>query len=68
MNVHAHKDKIHEFARNENGHGKVRLHIAEEKELLGSAGTLAENRAFVEGEKDFISSMVMCYQRQIISA
>ena len=43
VNVHAHKDKIRDFARNENGHGKVRLHIAEEKELLGSAGTLAEN-------------------------
>ncbi len=33
--------------------GKVRLDIAEEKELLGSAGTLAENMAFVEGEKEF---------------
>src|SRR4051795_7501422 len=49
INVHAHKDKIREFARREDG--KVRLHIAEEKELLGSAGTLAENKTFVDGEK-----------------
>jgi mannose-1-phosphate guanylyltransferase len=53
VNVHAHKDKIRDFAHHENGNGKVRLNIAEEKELLGSAGTLAENRAFVDGEKEF---------------
>jgi mannose-1-phosphate guanylyltransferase len=31
----------------------VRLHIAEEPQLLGSAGTLAENRGFVAGENSF---------------
>ena len=31
----------------------VRVHIAEEPELLGSAGTVAENRDFVAGEKAF---------------
>lgn len=51
VNVHAHKEQIRDFARRENG--KVRLHIAEEEELLGSAGTLAENKMFVDGEKEF---------------
>lgn len=51
VNVHAHKEKIREFARQQNG--EVRLHIAEERELLGSAGTLAENKSFVDGEEDF---------------
>ncbi len=81
VNVHAHKDKIRDFARNENGHGKVRLHIAEEKELLGSAGTLAENRTFVESEKDFyvlygdvltnvkLSPLIQCHRsgKQIVT-
>ncbi|HSM85416.1 MAG TPA: nucleotidyltransferase family protein [Candidatus Limnocylindrales bacterium] len=51
VNVHAHPSKIREFALQQND--GVRVRIAEEKELLGSAGTLAENRSFVAGEKDF---------------
>jgi mannose-1-phosphate guanylyltransferase len=51
VNVHAHAGKIREFARTHKL--PVRVHIAEEKELLGSAGTLAANRQFVSGEEVF---------------
>ncbi len=51
VNVHAHAAKFQEFARSQNG--PVRVHIAEEQQLLGSAGTLAENRSFVTGEEAF---------------
>ncbi|HEY6351049.1 MAG TPA: nucleotidyltransferase family protein [Candidatus Angelobacter sp.] len=51
INVHAHADKVREFAaRQKCG---VRLTIVEERELLGSAGTLAENRQFVANEESF---------------
>jgi mannose-1-phosphate guanylyltransferase len=51
INVHANGDKIKDFAR---GHtGSVRVTVAEEEQLLGSAGTLAANRGFVDGEEDF---------------
>ena len=51
VNVHALPQAIRDFAaRNPAG---VTLRIAEERELLGSAGTLAENRSFVENEKEF---------------
>jgi mannose-1-phosphate guanylyltransferase len=82
VNVHAHKDKICEFARRENSNGnRVRLRIAEEKELLGSAGTLAENKSFVDGEEDFcilygdvltnvnLSGLIQCHRekKQIVT-
>lgn len=51
VNVHSHAERIREFAGKQNG--PVRVHIAEEKQLLGSAGTLAENRSFVTGEEAF---------------
>jgi len=51
INAHAHAQKVREFvARQDSG---VSLTIVEEKELLGSAGTLAENREFVAGQKAF---------------
>jgi mannose-1-phosphate guanylyltransferase len=51
VNAHAHSEQVIAFAaRQISG---VRVHIAEEKELLGSAGTLAENRVFVTDEKEF---------------
>ena len=51
INVHAHAHKVREFVARQN----IGLHvtIADEEELLGSAGTLAENRAFVAGEEAF---------------
>ena len=79
VNVHAHKEKIREFAGCQTG--AVRLHIAEEKVLLGSAGTLAENKAFVDGEEDFcilygdvltnvsLSGLIQCHRekKQIVT-
>jgi mannose-1-phosphate guanylyltransferase len=51
LNAHAHVEAIREFAATQkNG---VRVSIVEEAQLLGSAGTLAENRAFVAGEDAF---------------
>ena len=51
VNTHAHADAIRQFAAEQNT--GVRMRIVEEPELLGSAGTLAENREFVGGEESF---------------
>ncbi len=51
INVHAHAAKVKGFVSQQTTGVKVR--ISEEAELLGSAGTLAENQGFVEGEKAF---------------
>jgi mannose-1-phosphate guanylyltransferase len=51
INVHSHAAQVREFVTRQNC--GVKITIAEEKELLGSAGTLAENRAFVSREEDF---------------
>lgn len=51
INVHAHAQKVREFVRRQST--GVRVTIAEEEELLGSAGTLAQNRDFVAGEDTF---------------
>jgi len=51
VNAHAHADQVSAFvARQSRG---VRVHITQERELLGSAGTLAENGAFVTDDKEF---------------
>jgi mannose-1-phosphate guanylyltransferase len=51
VNAYAHVGAVKEFAeRQETG---VKVRIAEERLLLGSAGTLAENREFVGGEDAF---------------
>jgi mannose-1-phosphate guanylyltransferase len=51
VNVHAHPESFREFVRAQNS--AVRVRLVEETELLGSAGTLAKNRAFVQDEEDF---------------
>lgn len=51
INVCSHAQKIKEFLNQQNL--PVRVRVAEEKELLGSAGTLAENREFLRGEREF---------------
>ncbi|MGE5322000.1 MAG: nucleotidyltransferase family protein [Actinomycetota bacterium] len=51
VNAHAHAGQVQAFARQQTA--GVNVCVAEEKELLGSAGTLAANREFVAGEKDF---------------
>ena len=50
VNAHAHLQAIREFALAQTG---VNIRVVEEPELLGSAGTLAENRKFVADEKAF---------------
>ena len=51
INVHAHGQRVRAFVQKQNT--GVCVTIAEEKELLGSAGTLKENRAFVADEEAF---------------
>jgi mannose-1-phosphate guanylyltransferase len=51
VNAHAHADAVKEFAATQKS--GVRVSVVEEPQLLGSAGTLAENRAFVAGEEAF---------------
>lgn len=51
VNTHAHAEAIRQFAAEQKT--GVRMRIVEESELLGSAGTLAENREFVAGEESF---------------
>jgi len=52
INLHAHADAVLEFLNNR-ATGSVRVHLAEEKQLLGSAGTLRANRRWVESEDLF---------------
>jgi mannose-1-phosphate guanylyltransferase len=51
VNTHAHSQAIRQFAADQKT--EVRMRIAEEPQLLGSAGTLRENRDFVAGENAF---------------
>jgi mannose-1-phosphate guanylyltransferase len=51
VNVHGYADRVSHVAR-EYGNG-LRVHIVEEEQLRGSAGTLRENAAWVAGDKCF---------------
>jgi mannose-1-phosphate guanylyltransferase len=51
INVHSHPEKFRSFVSKSNS--TVKVHIAAEKNLLGSAGTLAEHQSFVAGEDAF---------------
>jgi len=51
VNAHAHAEAVKQFAATQkNG---VKVSVAEETRLPGSAGTLAENRKFVAGDEAF---------------
>ena len=51
VNTHAHTAQVKQFAAgNDTG---VKIRVVEEECLLGSAGTLAQNRDFVAGERAF---------------
>jgi len=52
INLHAHADAVRTFLE-QCGEADVHVHVAEEKQLLGSAGTLRANREWVEGEDLF---------------
>ena len=51
INIHAHAPTVRDFLRN-NGNG-VRAEVVEEEQLLGSAGTLRQNRDWVAHEELF---------------
>jgi mannose-1-phosphate guanylyltransferase len=51
INLHAHVKAVRQFLQ-ENANG-IRVHISDESELLGSAGTLRANREWVAGEGCF---------------
>lgn len=51
VNAHAHAEAVRRFAAAQKS--GVKVSIVEEPQLLGSAGTLAENRVFVAGEEAF---------------
>jgi mannose-1-phosphate guanylyltransferase len=51
VNAHAHAEAVKQFAATQKS--GVKVSVVEELQLLGSAGTLAENRAFVGGEEAF---------------
>jgi len=51
INVHTHADMVRDFVRSHPYSDRVR--VVEEQELLGSAGTLLANRAWVESEDCF---------------
>jgi mannose-1-phosphate guanylyltransferase len=52
INLHAHTGVVRTFLQ-QCGECGVRVHVAEEEKLLGSAGTLRANRKWVEGEDLF---------------
>lgn len=52
INLHAHANAVRTFLR-EGVEGDVGVKVAEETQLLGSAGTLRANRSWVEGEELF---------------
>lgn len=51
INAHAHAEAVKHFAATQKS--GMRVKVVEEPRLLGSAGTLAENRAFVGGDEAF---------------
>src|SRR5947209_2055473 len=51
VNTHSHADSVKSYLRDQR-YG-VRVHIAEEGTLLGSAGTLLAHRLWIGSERDF---------------
>lgn len=51
INLHSHSDIVRDYL-NRRSH-PVKISVSEERELLGSAGTVAENRRWVANEKSF---------------
>lgn len=52
INVHHFGDKVKAFIKKQKSHA-IHFEMYEEIELLGSGGTLRENKDFVKGEEDF---------------
>jgi mannose-1-phosphate guanylyltransferase len=52
INLHSHADAVKGFLENNNPSG-VRVRVSDEPELMGSAGTIRANAAWVAGEHSF---------------
>lgn len=52
INLHSHADQVREFLQR-NSDFNVRVQVSDEPVLLGSAGTIRANRAWVANEPDF---------------
>ncbi len=52
INLHSHAEQVREFLRDQSS-CNVRVEVSDEPLLLGSAGTVRENRAWVAKEPDF---------------
>ncbi len=53
INLHHHADQVKDYLQTR-GAGTPRIRLFPEERLLGSGGTLAANRDFVRGEKEFL--------------
>lgn len=54
INTHHHSDQVERFVSEARPHTPMVLHTVYEPELLGSAGTIWENRMFMDGQRDFL--------------
>ncbi len=54
INTHHHADQVEHFIDGQRPATRMKLHTVYEPNLLGSAGTLWQNRDFVTGDSDFV--------------
>ena len=54
INTHHHAAQVEQFIDGRRHTTRMKLHTVYEPELLGSAGTLWQNRGFVSGDSDFV--------------
>jgi mannose-1-phosphate guanylyltransferase len=54
INTHHHAGQVEQFLADYRTNGTMTLLSVHEPQLLGSAGTILQNRRFVDGEKDFV--------------
>jgi mannose-1-phosphate guanylyltransferase len=54
INTHHHADQVEQFIDSQRPATRMKLHTVYEPNLLGSAGTLWQNRGFFNGESDFV--------------
>lgn len=54
INTHHHADQVEQFIDGQRPASRMKLRTVYEPNLLGSAGTLWQNRGFVTGDSDFI--------------
>lgn len=54
INTHHHADQVERFIAGRRPKTRMKLHTVYEPSLLGSAGTLWQNRGFVTGGSDFV--------------